>query len=374
MSEILRMLESEGPVNWEVAEQVATWTSSVDPDTGEPTEDPVPAEGAAADLENLVRAAQTHAAAATGLTGVFALPVCVVTRSEWASTTLQGLHDVVDVLATALAGSAPSGPDTDPLAGLMAAVGPVVVGVQAGTMIGFLAQHALGQYDLALPLSGDPSLTFVLSNIDSFATAWSLPIDDLRFALALREAVHAAQRSVPWVRSRLLRLSCAYVAAYRFDPGPIEEHLASLDVSDPESWGTAASVALDPSALLDAMRTPGQEPILRDLQRFAALLEGYTDTVVDHAGEELVPSLSRIDEALRRHRVERGRAEVFVDRLLGLELGREHYEQGVDFCRGVVERSGPEGLNRLWSSESMVPTEAEIDAPGLWLARIDLDG
>jgi len=29
-------------------------------------------------------------------------------------------------------------------------------------------------------------------------------------------------------------------------------------------------------------------------------------------------------------------------------------------------------LNRIWSDESMVPTEAELAAPGLWLARIDL--
>ncbi len=331
------MLQSEGPVNWEVAEQVATWTSSVDPETGEPTEDPEPDPGATADLEDLVRAAQTHAASATGITGVFAVPVSVVTRREWAATTLIGLHEVVEVLAATLGHTAPphtaagpaagpatagdltdlgdladllggsGGPGTDPFAGLMAMVGPVVVGVQAGTMIGFLAQHTLGRYDLALPLSGDPSLAFVLSNVDSFAAAWSLPIDDLRFALALRESVHAAQRSVPWVRARLLRLSCEYVAAYRFDPGPIEEQLAALDVSDPESWSPAAGIALDPSALLDAMRTPEQEPVLRELQRFAALLEGYTDAVVDRTGEELVPSLSRIDEALRRHRVERGR-------------------------------------------------------------------
>jgi uncharacterized protein (DUF2342 family) len=38
----------------------------------------------------------------------------------------------------------------------------------------------------------------------------------------------------------------------------------------------------------------------------------------------------------------------------------------------VIERAGPEGLNRLWESERMLPTPAELDAPGLWLARIEL--
>ena len=40
--------------------------------------------------------------------------------------------------------------------------------------------------------------------------------------------------------------------------------------------------------------------------------------------------------------------------------------------QGVVERAGEDGLSRLWTSERELPTPAELDAPGLWLARIDL--
>jgi uncharacterized protein (DUF2342 family) len=102
------------------------------------------------------------------------------------------------------------------------------------------------------------------------------------------------------------------------------------------------------------------------------VIEGYTDVVVEALGERMVTSHGRIDEALRRHRVERGDAAAFVDRLLGLELDRKHYDEGVAFCRGVLERSGFDQLNRLWSAEAMMPTRAEFEAPGLWLARIDL--
>jgi uncharacterized protein (DUF2342 family) len=42
------------------------------------------------------------------------------------------------------------------------------------------------------------------------------------------------------------------------------------------------------------------------------------------------------------------------------------------FVRGVVERAGEEGLVRLWHSGKELPTPAELNAPGLWLARIDL--
>ena len=33
---------------------------------------------------------------------------------------------------------------------------------------------------------------------------------------------------------------------------------------------------------------------------------------------------------------------------------------------------GRDALERLWKSDRELPTPAEIDAPGLWLARIDL--
>ena len=75
---------------------------------------------------------------------------------------------------------------------------------------------------------------------------------------------------------------------------------------------------------------------------------------------------------MQRHHVERGEAERFIEQLLGLRLDREHYERGEAFCRGVIERAGMEGLNRLWESRAMLPTPNELDAPGLWLARIDL--
>ena len=40
--------------------------------------------------------------------------------------------------------------------------------------------------------------------------------------------------------------------------------------------------------------------------------------------------------------------------------------------RGVLERADESALARLWADELWLPTPAEVDAPGLWLARIGL--
>ena len=388
-NEVMRMLNTPGPVNWELARRIAAETSTSDPETGQPALAMPVDPDERAKLLDLVRAAQTHIANATALDHALSLPVDVTDRGEWSRRTLDGLEAVVEALATALTPPAPT--DAEPpalsdlentpfanldpnmIAAMMPALFPLLFGAYAGALAGLLAHFALGQYDLQLPLSGEPRLVFVASNIDAFAADWSLPLTDLRFALALREVVHGAQRSVPWVRERLVRLSSDFVRRYELREDALGDQfagLATLDFTDPAAFEGMAGI--DPGALLDAMRTPAQQPILEELQRLAAVLEGYADTVVDTVGEPLVPSLTQIEEALRRHRVDRGRAADFVDRMLGLELGREHYEQGHAFCRGVVDRAGIEGLDRLWESEAMVPTPSELEAPGLWLARIEL--
>jgi putative hydrolase len=250
---------------------------------------------------------------------------------------------------------------------------PVILGGWAGSMIGMLSHRALGQYDLPLPLTGEPELLFVDRNVDAFAAEWSLPADELRYALALREVVHGAQRTVPWVRERLVGLASAYVDGYEMQGNPLEDLLGGLDPLDPAS-AEAIGQRVDANAVLGALRSERQQPLLEALQRYVSVLEGYTDVVVERLGARMVTSHTQIDEALRRHRLERGEANAFVERLLGLELDRTHYDTGLAFCRGVIERSDGEldQLNRLWSDERTLPTPSELTAPGLWLARIDL--
>ena len=64
---------------------------------------------------------------------------------------------------------------------------------------------------------------------------------------------------------------------------------------------------------------------------------------------------------------------MFLERLLGLSLTRAQVGRGVAFVEGVIERAGEDGLSRLWTSAQALPTPAEVDAPGLWLARLEVD-
>ena len=97
------------------------------------------------------------------------------------------------------------------------------------------------------------------------------------------------------------------------------------------------------------------------------------DHVLDVVGEKLIASYPMLTEALRRRRVAAAESDRFVEHLFGLELGQATYDRGAAFVAGVVERAGEDGLRRLWADAANLPTPNEVDAPGLWLARSDLD-
>jgi len=381
IEQLMRMLQSQGPVNFEIALQVATTVATADAETGQPGTEPAIDPALRGSFDDVVRAAQTSVADTTGIATTLGIRSECVDRQEWARATLNELTSVLTALAGALqrpgAGEYesddPTGADpADIGAFLMQSLLPLLIGVWSGSMIGQLAHHALGQYDLPLPLHGPPTQRFVVRNVEAFGAEWELAADELRYALALREVVHGAQRSVPWVREELERLATAYVGAYEVQPDALQEQLGDIDFSDPAASMANFTELGDPSLLLGAMRSERQIPLLEDLQRFVSVLEGYTDIVVETLGGQMMTSHARIDEALKRHRLERGEAAAFVDQLLGLQLDRGHYDTGIAFTRGVVERGGLEQLNRLWTSREMMPTRSELEAPGLWLARIDL--
>ena len=388
LNEAMRILQSPGPLNWEIARQTAEHVALESEDDGQADESI--SEAARAELTELARAAVGPVVTETGLDDVLTLPVDVIDRRTWARRHLDGLRPVLETLATtmqdSLAADLGEADDEDVqeltsdmlgmpmgaagMQGLMGMLGPLLLGAQTGSMIGYLAQYALGAYDLPLPSVDAPRITFVAPNIDTFASEWSLDVREVRMAVAITETVRAAQRTRPWVRERLVQIARDYVGAFALDPHAFEDAFGDLDPTDTEAM---ARMAQRPEVLLGALRNDEQRAILERNQQFTMVLEGHADLVTDEIAAKLLPDAARIAEALRRHHVERGEAGRFVEGMLGVELDREHYERGHEFCAGVVERAGMPGLNRLLDAPERLPTPNELAAPGLWLARIDLD-
>ena len=378
LSQMLRFLQSDGPVHWEVARQVARWVAL------EGGEEPSVSASDRARLAEVAPAAEQRVLAETGDPPPTP-SVALLDRVQWADQALVTLKPVLEKLAVTLQGEMPDADDPDiaemmkqmpgnPLAGMagmFGAIGPLLLGVQCGFMVGQLAQSLLSEHDLLLPIADPPRPAIIVPNLEAFSTAWSIPADDLRFYVALGEGVRSRVAARPWVRERLVRLASEYVSSFRIDTAALESQLGSVDFSDPSSFEGAM---LDPDAMLGAMQSPEQMAVLQRFQLTTAVLESYADFVVERLADPMITSLSTIREAMRRHRVERSEADRFIQRLLGLDPSRRLHDQAAAFCRGVEERAGSAALDRLLEAESMLPTPAELEAPGLWLARIELFG
>ncbi len=382
LGDIARMLGQQGGAAWDSARQLAI--SVATGGTSEPNVDPVERMG----IEQLARVADLRVADVTGLsTSVSGRAVSVqpVTRTRWVMDTLEAYRPLVERLAESLGpGDAPDDADPlepdDPLSGLFAGMlqmfQPMVLAMTAGSMVGHLAQRTFGQYDLPIPRptagAGADELLLVVPNLDAFADEWSLAADDLRLWICVHEVAHHAVLGVPHVRERMDDLLIRYVSSFRNDPAALEDRIGDIDLGDPAALAKLQEVMGSPEVILGAITSPEQDALRPQLEALVAVVVGVVDHVVDVVGGELIPSYPMLTEALRRRRVEAAAADRFVERLFGLELTQATYERGAAFVAGVLERAGDEGLRRLWDGPDRLPTPPEVDAPGLWLARIDL--
>ena len=392
MRNIARLFTTTGPVNWEIARQMAVWAATGGQPEG--NVDPV----ARVRMQELIRVAELHVGEATGLavssSGV--LSVRAVTASEWALRTLEAWKPQLEALATrmnsALAqqgeagdigalggipglqgGAEGAGAGDDPMAKLFAnlpqVLGPFLFGLQAGSMVGQLASRSMGQYDLPVPRPAGDELLVVPATIDAFASDWSIEADEARMWVCLREAANHAVLGRPHVRARLDELIGQYIAAFDPNPSLLEDKLGGLDPTD---MGGLQQLLGDPETLLGEMETEAQRRVRASLRCLLCAVVGYVDHVMDSVGRRLIGSYGPITEALRRRRLEENGGTRILGKLFGVVLDEAGYEEGRSFVRGITERAGEEGLARLWASERELPTPAELSAPGLWLARIDL--
>ena len=385
LGDLMRMIGQQGAVSWDGARQLAL--SIATGGESEPNVDPM----ARISFEQLARVAEIQVGAATGLpTSVTGRSVTVtpVTRSQWAMATIDAYRPLFEQMAGAIkaedAGSPGSdadaltmmGDEGDPtgqwLAQLMQLLSPMMLGMTAGSMVGHLSRRNFGQYDLPIPRPVSDDLPILVANLDAFGAEWSLDSDDLRLWVCLHELTHHAVLGVPHVRSRVLGLLQDYVSAFQTDPDSLEHKLGDLDPTSLESMQGFQQLFGDPEVMLGAIQSDRQRELLPLLEALVAVIEGYVDHVMDGIGGQLISSYGRVTEAVRRRRVEASNSDRFVERLFGLELSQDRYDRGTRFIDGVVERAGEQSLERLWQNPAELPTPAEVDAPGLWLARIDL--
>lgn len=350
---------SGGPVNWDLARQLAV--SSL----GGAQEQVSAAEATA--VSDAVRLADLWLDEVTDLpSGVTSVESW--TRLEWIEKTLPVWGLLCDPVAARVVAAMSSAIPAEqlaelgvgnPLAGIMSQVGGLMFGAQVGQGLGGLAQEVVASTDVGLPLGPIGVAALVPQNVAAFGAGLERPDDEVRLYLALREAAH--QRlfgHVPWLRQRLLDTVEAYSRGISVDMSAIEQAMGDIDPSNPESLQNALS-----GGLFAPEETPEQQIALRRLETLLALVEGWVDAVVAAAAGERMPGAEALREASRRRRATGGPAEQTFATLVGLELRPRRLREAAALWWSVTEKHGISGRDAIWSHPDLLPSAEDLDDP-----------
>ena len=319
---------------------------------------------AGADIPATARRLQPEVSAYTGLVPEGDTPPAeLVDREQWVDANVETfskmLEPVIDRMSDRLG-------NAGPLAGPLRMAAGATVAAEAGLVLGYMSQRVLGQYELSLIQPGGPSrLLFVAPNLEKAIA--ELELDRVPFLdwIVLHELTHVLQfTGVPWLRDHLGSL--------------MKQYLGTVEVQ--VKRGGAGGIPLLPDigdlvtrfregGLIALMQTKDQKRLMDRLQATMAVVEGYSEHVMDALGEDLVPGYGDLRAAMERRRKSRSAPELLLQRLLGLELKLRQYELGKRFCDAVVESDGIATLNRVWESPERIPTLAELDDPKRWVSR-----
>jgi putative hydrolase len=364
-----RALSSDqtGPVNWELARDMARQTVSAKGDASVSNSD----QRAVVDAVEL---------ADTWLDAVTAIPAGVKTarawsRAEWVEGTLPTWRELVEPIATRVAGSmdqmvpAEMRQMAGPLLGVIQRMGGAMFGGQVGQAIGELATEVVGSTDIGLPLGPAGTAALLPANVGAFGEGLGVPADQVRLYLALREAAHHRLFAhVPWLRAHQLGAVEAYSRGIKVDTSRLEEAVGRLDPSDPEAMQAALS-----GGMFEIEQTPEQQAALARLETTLALVEGWVDEVVSAAAEPHLPSAGALRETVRRRRAAGGPAEQTFATLVGLELRPRRLREAAALWHLYGEGRGRDARDALWAHPDLMPTADDLDNPADYVRRADTD-
>jgi putative hydrolase len=368
-----QMLSYEGgPVNWDMAKDLARQTVAQGGGQGESGEDKDVSVGPTE--HNAVREAVRLAD--LWLDGATSLPsgsdtVVAWSRAEWVEETLPVWKDLVDPVAervgAAMGDVLPEEMQAmaGPLLGMMRSMGGAMFGTQIGQALGVLAGEVVGSTDVGLPLGRSGRAALLPHNIEKFGAGLGVPQEEVRLYLALREAAHQRLfQHVPWLRSHLFGAVEGYARGIKVDTTKLEDVVGQFDPQNPEELQQALQ-----QGMFQPEDTPEQKAALARLETALALVEGWVDAVVYAAAAPHLPSADALRETLRRRRASGGPAEQTFATLIGLELRPRRLRDAARLWASLADARGAEGRDGLWAHPDMLPTADDLDDPDGFVHR-----
>ncbi|KJF16006.1 MULTISPECIES: zinc-dependent metalloprotease [Acidithrix] len=246
-------------------------------------------------------------------------------------------------------------------------MGPMMTGVNVGSMLGHLSQEILASYEVTWPIDGN-QIFILTQNLDTFVSDWNLKIDEATMWTSLNQIAMGAIMKQPAIKEKLYAINQAHTGASMKLLETMSKQIGEMDLSDPSSIEALAS---NPAAIMNIELSQEQERLIRQSRSVIAVVVGLADYVASNAARHLLGTFDSLAEATRRKRIDRPQGVDLFEKIFGIGADAGTYELGHKFIFGVLERNGEEALARIVNDSIAFPTANEVEAPGLWLARLE---
>ncbi|GAA4689443.1 hydrolase [Phytohabitans rumicis] len=368
MAQLQQLLATPGtgPVNWDLARQVAVSQLA---GTGDPAVNVYERN----EVDEALRLADLWLEPASALPSGIHTSVAW-TRNEWIYNTLDVWRKLCDPVAgrmvSAMGDLVPpeARAQLGPMQSMVTTLGGALFGGQLGQALGSLAAEVLSAGDIGLPLGPAGTAALVPANISEYGKGLELPLDEVRLYVAMREAAHQRLfQHVPWLRGHVLTAVEMYAAGITVNREAIEDAMGRIDPTNPESM---QAIALE--GIFTPEDTPSQKASLARLETALALVEGWVCHVVDEAAGDRLPNVLRLGEAFRRRRAAGGPAEQTFAALVGLELRPRRLREAATLWAALTEHRGTAARDSLWGHPDLLPSDEDFADPQTF-ARSQLD-
>ncbi len=362
-AQLFRLFQSSGPVNWNLAKELtknlAGERELIEPDLAE-------------EYRELGTVAELRIQATSDLPSPSPGDLNPTDRTTWALENLKTFRILVEPLSDKLSGGFAGLPGAESLGqmgAMLQPLGPALLGMQAGTMVGFMSHRVLGQFDTGIPAIDHDQPYLVVPNVEAFAFEAEVDVRQVRLWATIHEMVFQRLMEIEWLRGHFVSVVNAFYDTVEFDVSDIMGQMGALNDPDRIRDLLGEDGASAP-ALLKGTADPDR---LAAIQSCTAFIEGFGDFLVRRAGSDLLPDLDRIESANARRRSEPDQAEQYLQQIVGLELQRFRATDAADFCREVEQRWGEPALDRVWEQPENLPTLPELTDPVGWAARVMMD-
>jgi putative hydrolase len=250
---------------------------------------------------------------------------------------------------------------------VMKQVGPLLMGLQSGTLVGHLAREVISGFDPSIPREGETGIVLVLPNIEKVASDYELDPEAVIKFLAVQDvARYIVVQGVSWVAPYRRNLMTALVDAIEIDTSEMERRLVDLQTLGLEAL--QEGVAVDASIPL--VPTTGHQQALDRVRAFVGLHEGYASRACDAVASELLGDPTKISEVIARQRAATSEAKDLLASVLGFSLDRDLTSTGTTFCAAIEQLEGLQALNQVWAAPDNLPTYGELKDPFVWMDRV----